>query len=135
MPHSSSPADRVGRAPAPAPAPLRQATAAPRGVISRSTASAARQLLHALGDGRVLDDRIRRAARMVAGDARRRGLSADQMLVALKREWPGPTGGPRIPDGDHVRDLARRLVTLCIHEFYASRAAHGPGAVHACRVN
>jgi hypothetical protein len=107
---------------------------APTGTISRSTAMAVRRALHALRDGWLLEGRLRAAARMVAEDARRHGLRAEQMLVALKREWGGLV---RTRAADAIREageFAERLITLCIHEFYApSRGADVPCPVLACR--
>ena len=128
----------------PAPDPTRDATSMtsthepvspmpPVTVMSRSTAMAVRRALHALRDGWHLEGRLRDAARMVAEDARRHGLRAEEMLVALEREW-GELARTRVArvTGD-VRRFAERLVTLCIHEFYAAAgAAHVHCAVPAC---
>lgn len=96
---------------------------------------AVRRALHARLDGWLLEDRLRAAARMVADDARRHGLRAEEMLVALKHEWDGLLVRTRAAraTGD-LRDFAQRLVTLCIHEFHAAmRAADVPCPVRACR--
>ena len=100
-------------------------------VISRSSAMAVRQVLNAFRDGWLLENRLRRAARMIAEDARRQGLRAEQMVVVLKREWAGLADVRRAPmDEGMVREFARRLVSLCIHEFYA--LAVGPGRAQPC---
>jgi hypothetical protein len=112
------------------------AGAAPGGpavIISRSAAMTVRRTLHALRDGWLLEDRLRRAARMIAEDARRHRACAEQMVVALKREWPVWVDSPQLSRDARAQDLARRLVTLSIHEFYASSAADGSCAVRACR--
>ena len=102
--------------------------------MSRSTAMAVRRALHALLDGWLLEGRLRAAARMIAGDARRHGLRAEEMLVALKREWGGLVRTRAARATGDLHDFAQRLVTLCIHEFYAAaRPADAACAVHACR--
>ena len=111
-------------------------TAAPGpAVISRSTATAVRRVLHALRDGWVLEHHVGRAARMIAADAHRHGLRAEEMLVALTRECAGLARARRAPEGGDARNLAQRLVTLCIHEFYAHRATGRRCAVQACRTH
>ena len=89
-------------------------------IVSARTAMALRRALDAADDGPTRDDRLRRAARMVAADAHTHGVSADQMLTALEREWPSAVSARRLPRHGAARDFTGRLVTLCIHEFYAA---------------
>jgi hypothetical protein len=55
---------------------------------------------------------------MIAEDSRARGLRAEQMLVALKRDWPRLLESRRVPDEASVRALSERLVSFCIVEYY-----------------
>ena len=138
MRHDNSPAGAAHRGDLPAPR-SGVAAHAGSGMISRSTAAAVRRVLHALRDGWLPEDHLRRAAQMIAADARRHDLRAEQMVVALKSEWPTLADVRRAPDAGDARVLAGRLVTLSIHAFYARRASGGAGtpacAVHACRHN
>ena len=122
--------------PAPGAPPRASVSPVPSAVISRSTAMAVRRALHALLDGWHLEGRLRQAARMVVEDAQRHGLRAEEMLVALKREWSGLVRTRAARATGDLHDFAQRLVTLCIHEFYAaSRAVDHPCPVHACRAD
>ena len=97
-------------------------------IVSASAAVALWRVLNAMRDGWFLEKRLRDVARMIAEDARARGLRAEQMLVALKRDWPRLLESRRLPDDASVRVLAERLVSFCIHEYYAvSRYAAGSG--------
>lgn len=102
-------------------------------ILSRSTTVALWRVLNALRDGWFLEDRLRNVARMIVADARPHGLRAEELLIALKREWPRLVECRRAPNEVQLRMLAERLVTFCIHEFYAGpRAANGGCAVQRC---
>ncbi len=90
-------------------------------IVSASAAVALWRVLNALRDGWFLEKRLRDVARMIAGDARARGLRAEQMLVALKRDWPRLLESRRVPDEASLHVLSERLVSFCIHEFYGSQ--------------
>jgi hypothetical protein len=97
-------------------------------IVSASAAVALWRVLNALREGWFLEQRLREVARLIADDARARGLRAEQMLVALKRDWPRLLETRRLPDEASVRALAERLVSFCIHEYYRSpRYATGSG--------
>lgn len=87
------------------------------------------RVLNALRDGWFLEKRLRDVARMIAADARTRGLRPEQMLVALKRDWPKLLEGRRAPQEGELHMLSERLVSFCIHEFYAPERC----AVGICR--
>ena len=57
-------------------------------VLSRTTLMTVRRVLHAYREGWLLEERLVAAARMAAEDARLRGVPAERMLVALKRDYP-----------------------------------------------
>jgi hypothetical protein len=88
-----------------------------------------RRVLHAYREGWLLEERLAAVARMAAGDARRHGLAAARMLVAIKAEWAALDVVPRLALRD-ARALLDRLVTLSIGAYYASsgsdRVAPGP---------
>ena len=88
-------------------------------VLSRSTLMTLRRVLHAYREGWLLEERLTAAARMVVEDARRRGLPAEGMLVALKREWAALDDArhPTAPDAQSLLDC---LVTLSIRTYYGA---------------
>jgi hypothetical protein len=95
-------------------------------VISRSTMMMLRRVLNAYREGWLLEDRLAVVARMAVEDARRRGLAAEGMLVALKGEWAELAEARALP-GFAGRDLLRRLVTRAIATYYEA----APGAAAA----
>lgn len=88
-------------------------------LVSPSATVGLWRVLNALRDGWFLEKRLRDVARMIAADARTRGLRAEQMLVALKRDWPKLLERRRVPGEAELGMLSERLVTFCIHEYYA----------------
>jgi hypothetical protein len=93
-------------------------TAARAAVFSRTTLMTLRRVLHAYREGWLLDERLAAGARMVAADARRAGLPAAQMLVALKAAWETLDEVRRLPMLD-ARELLDRLVSLGIRAYFA----------------
>jgi len=87
--------------------------------VSASATVAIWRVLNAMRDGWFLEKRLRDVARMLAADARARGLRAEQMLVALKRDWPKLLEHRRVPGEAELSMLCERLVTFCIVEYYA----------------
>jgi hypothetical protein len=92
-------------------------------MFSASTLLAVRRLLQALRDGWLADSLVADVARAIAEDAHRRGVRAEQMLIALKETW-AVLGEVREPAGTaERRRLLSRLVTLAIYYEYH---AHSP---------
>ena len=87
--------------------------------VSASATVGIWRVLNAMRDGWFLEKRLRDVARMIAADARARGLRAEQMLVALKRDWPKLLEHRRVPGEAELSMLSERLVTFCIVEYYA----------------
>ena len=87
--------------------------------VSASAMVALGRVLNAMRDGWFLEKRLREVAGMIAADARARGMRAEQMLVALKRDWPKLLERRRLPGEAELSMLAERLATLCIVEYYA----------------
>ena len=88
--------------------------------VSASATVAIWRVLNAMRDGWFLEKRLHDVARMIAVDARARGLRAEQMLVALKRDWPKLLEHRRVPGEAELSMLCERLVTFCILEYYAA---------------
>jgi hypothetical protein len=86
-------------------------------VLSRSTLMTLRRVLHAYREGWLLEERLAWAARMAAEDARLGGVTAERMLVALKREWAALDDVRNLAALD-ARALLSRLVTLSIRAYY-----------------
>src|SRR5215208_1716794 len=74
--------------------------------VSRSTTVALLRVINALRDGWFLEKRLRDVARMIAHDARAHGLRAEQMLIALKRDWPKLLERRRVPGEAELHMLA-----------------------------
>lgn len=100
-----------------APAPLQ--------LLSQPSAEALRYALYAHTGRQQLDGSLRGAAQMVCVEARRRGLTAERMLVLLKRDCATLPEIGQFTDRQARADLIARFVTLCIEEFYAG--AQPPG--------
>ena len=100
-------------------------------LVSPSATVGLWRVLNALRDGWFLEKRLRGVARMIADDARARGLRAEQMIVAIKRDWPLLLERRRVPGEAELHMLAERLVSFCIHEYYAPRSMDC--AVGTCR--
>jgi hypothetical protein len=96
----------------------------PGAVLSRSALMTVRRVLHAYREGWLLEERLAAAARMAAEDARRRGVAAEGMLVALKREWAALDDARRLAVLD-AQALLSRLVTLSIRAYYGRARAGG----------
>ena len=107
--------DAPGITPLPAAAP---AAASSQDVLSLSTGRALRRLLNAFRDGWPVEARLADAARMIAEDAHRQRLRAEQMVVAIREAWsdlPEVRGAAQVVD---VQRLLSQVVTRCIREFY-----------------
>ena len=88
-------------------------------LVSPSATVGLWRVLNALRDGWFLEKRLRDVARMIAADARAKGLRAEQMIVALKRDWPKLLERRRVPGEGELLMLSERLVSFCIVEYYA----------------
>lgn len=129
---------------APVPNAAHGADGAPDPAFSRATLVSLRRVLHAhrpstaaaqadrarAGRARQLPEgRLATSACLVAADARRRGLSAARMLVALKAEWHALPEVRRLAmlDAWGPAELLDRLVTLSIGAYYATADAPEAG--------
>jgi hypothetical protein len=114
------------------PATPRRRRLPPARTLSRTTRMSLRRVLHAYRDGWLPEARLAASAGMVAGDARRCGLPAARMLVALKAEWSALEEVRRLAmlEARGPAELLERLVTLAIRAYYADGAGPaGPGPV------
>jgi hypothetical protein len=84
---------------------------------SRTTLMTIRRVLHAYREGWLLEGRLAAAARMAAEDARQHGLTAERMLIALKREWTAMEEARRLPAID-AGNLLSALISLTIKAYY-----------------
>jgi hypothetical protein len=64
------------------------------------------------------DERWRLPARVVAHDARARGVQVEELIISLKRSWNDVADRERLPRTESSRLLAR-VVTHCVKEYYA----------------
>ena len=62
----------------------------------------------------------RAAARSMSNDARARDVQIEELIIALKRTWPGLAEAERVPR-EQSPGLLARVVTLCVEEFYTPR--------------
>ena len=92
-------------------------------LVSPSASVALWRVLNALRDGWFLENRLWAVAKVIANDARARGLRAEQMIVAIKRDWPKLLERRRVPGEAELNMLCERLVSFCIHEYYAPQGA------------
>lgn len=69
----------------------------------------------------VPDDTLRRALNALCTDARARNLRPEQLILIFKQVWSSlPEIQNRI--GNRRQELLDRIVTICIEEYYATRA-------------
>jgi hypothetical protein len=90
-----------------------------RGALSEETIDAMRTALAAYIDAPVAGDALREALRAVAAEAREKAIRPEQLLVVLKDIWYGLPSVRRIGDASEQIRLLQRVVTMCIHEYYA----------------
>jgi hypothetical protein len=88
-------------------------------VINHSATVALWRVLNALRDGWFLEKRLRNVARMIVEEAHRQHLDVDQMLAALRAEWPRLLERRRIPVEEDLQMVADRLTAFCRAEFYS----------------
>ena len=98
-------------------------------LMSHATAAAVRHALRAVATSKVLEARLRHAARNAVEDAQAAGLRIEEMLVALKDDWMAHPEVRRLQRGQTPGDVMSRFITLCIHEFFAASAAERDAAV------
>jgi hypothetical protein len=90
--------------------------------LSRTTLMMVRRALHAYRDGWLLDDRLVRAARQVADDARQQALPVEEMRAVLERDWAALDDARRLA-APEARALLARLTTLSVAAYAATAPA------------
>ena len=65
------------------------------------------------------DAGFRHALRLMSEDAHRRGVRAEQMIVALKEAWRSLPEVQSLPAGGPGDSALSRAITMLIEEFYA----------------
>jgi len=93
--------------------------AAARGAQLRDLADEAlRRACGAARLGDVVDEETRELMRRSCDVAHERGLQAEQLLLLLKQAWRELPEAQRLPHHEAGDGLAR-VITVCIHEYYA----------------
>lgn len=64
------------------------------------------------------DTAVAKVARELVSLAHRDGLQAEQLIVAVKKEWVEITGPRRSAPEDGLRETQERLISECIRSFY-----------------
>ena len=102
----------------------------PDAVVSRDLSPAALDVLRGVAgaarqgpgsDAGASDDSTRAAAQVIAGDARGRSVTAEHMIIAVKREWSALPEVRDVGRRIEARALLDRLLTHCIDAFYRRR--------------
>ena len=86
---------------------------------SEAAVVAVRSALQAQLQNRASSGELQRAIRLMVGEARRRDLRAEQLLIVFKRAWHSLPEVDQLPYGPERGDLLSRIITMCIEEFYA----------------
>ena len=81
------------------------------------------QLRRSSPDEPVSQLRLRRALRLLCDDARARGVRAEQLVIMIKQAWRSLPEAASRPGDDSGTELLRRVVSVCIEEYYAERRA------------
>lgn len=69
----------------------------------------------------VPDDALRRALHWLCADARARNLRPEHLILIFKQVWASlPEMQNRT--GNRRQELLDRIITICIEEYYATRA-------------
>ena len=79
---------------------------------------ALRSVLQAQLRGRLTDDQLRYAMRVLADEARRRDVRAEQLLVVVKNAWASLPEVHKLPAGEQRSAVLGRIVTMSINEYY-----------------
>jgi hypothetical protein len=75
------------------------------------------------------DEQLRRAARFLCAEARASESPIEPLLAALERKWLALPAGELLPDPPRRTAVWKRLVALCLEEFYAQLDARDVVAV------
>jgi hypothetical protein len=62
---------------------------------------------------------FRRALRLMSEDAHRRGVRAEQMIVALKEVWRSLPEVQTVPAGGPRDTVLSNVITMLVEEYYA----------------
>ena len=84
------------------------------------TSSVVDRVLDAYRAGRLVEERLAEGARLLSGDARRRGLGEAQMIREIERALSRRAAPTLAPDAG--AELHERLVRLCVNAYHAQRA-------------
>lgn len=86
--------------------------------LSEQTIDAVRAALAAYIDDPSSGDPLRHALHILADEARRKNVFAEQLLVVLKDIWYSLPAVRRMHEQAEQVRLLQRVVTMCIKEYY-----------------
>lgn len=92
-------------------------------MIDEELLAALRQALARRLSSREGDGELRSALRDVSREAQRRGLHAEQLVIALKRVWDEIPEVRAAGSREARLRMLERVVTLCIEEYYTEEGA------------
>lgn len=92
-------------------------------MIDEELLAALRQALARRLSSREGDGELRGALRDVSREAQRRGLHAEQLVIALKRVWDEIPEVRAAGSREARLRMLERVVTLCIEEYYTEEGA------------
>lgn len=105
----------------PSETPARRESSVPEIQFSERAGTALRSALQGHLRQPVPDETLRRALSALCADARARNLRPEQLILIFKQAW---TSLPEFESGsrNQRQELLDRIVSICIEEYYASRA-------------
>jgi hypothetical protein len=77
--------------------------------------------------------RLRRGIRLLCDQARRHGVRAEQLVVAVREAWSSLPESRWRAGADRGSELIGRVVAVCIDEFYAGQREDARGDAPASR--
>ena len=86
--------------------------------VETMTAATLRRALVAPADDGA-NEELRRAVRALADEARRRGLRAEQLVVAIRETWRSLPEARSAASRSGDAGVAARVIGVCIGEYYA----------------
>jgi hypothetical protein len=90
--------------------------------LSAEAVAALRRAVQLYVDQGSMDGEIRHAVRTMCADVHRDNLRAEQLIIAFKEAWHALPEVHRIPRGGERERLVERVVTMCVEEYYSSKA-------------
>lgn len=89
------------------------------GSLDDETVAVLRSALVAYIDAPAHGERLRESLRSIAGEARRKAILPEHLLIVLKDVWFSLPAARTLDEPDDQVRLLQRVVTMCIKEYYA----------------